>query len=100
MSMVELVAAGAPELPVSYFYRVRETNIRSLKVEIRRQKGRWRSSHVADAWVFHGQNDTAETDVVDACGRAFKSWQEQAGKRDSYRSATALLGDHDPKGGR
>lgn len=100
MSMAELVAAGAPELPEGYFYRVRKTNIRSLKVEIRHQRGRWRSSRVDDAWVFHGQNDTAEEDVVDACVRAIKSWHEQAGDRMRYQAALTLRGDHDPKGGR
>lgn len=100
MSMADLVAAGAPELAGSYFYRVRETSIDYLKVEIRRQRGRWRSSYVAHAWVYHGRDVTAEEAVVDACIRAYMSWQECVGERTRLQAAAEFIGDHDPKGGK
>lgn len=98
MSMADLVAAGAPELHGSYFYRVRETHIDTLLVEIRKQKGRWRSSTVAEAWVYHEHDVTAEEAVVDACVRAFLTWKERVGHRVAYVAASDYIGDHDPKG--
>ncbi|MFF1625586.1 hypothetical protein [Streptomyces sp. NPDC058272] len=98
MSMAQLVAAGAPELHGSYFYRVRESSIDSLLVEIRRQKGRWRSVAVAEAWVYHEHDVTAEAAIVDACIRAFKVWKERVGHHVAYVAAVEYIGDHDPKG--
>lgn len=100
MSMADLVAAGAPELPEGWFYRVRETSISNLKVEIRRQKGRWRSALVADAYVLHDPEESTEESIVRACTRAFQRWQGAEADRAAYRATTAYLGDHDPRGGR
>lgn len=99
MSMAHLVAAGAPELPEGWFYRVRPTNIRSLKVEIREQR-RFRSRLVADTWVLERPEESAEESIVKACARAFREWQEADAKRAAYLATTAYIGDHDPKGGR
>ncbi|MGP3750868.1 hypothetical protein [Streptomyces sp. IBSNAI001] len=100
MSMADLVAAGAPELPEGYFYRVRETSISNLKVEIRRQKGRWRSALVDDYYVLHSLEESAEESIVRACTKAFERWQGDAAERAAYRATTAFIGDHDPRGGR
>ncbi|WP_157841218.1 hypothetical protein [Streptomyces sp. NTK 937] len=98
--MAELVAAGAPELPEGYFYRVRETSISNLRVEIRHQKGRWRSTFVEDAYVHHDPGESAEESIVGACTRVFERWQGAAAERAAYRATTKFLGDHDPRGGR
>ncbi|MFD4234279.1 hypothetical protein [Streptomyces sp. NPDC058542] len=100
MSMAELVAAGAPELHAGYFYRIRETSISNLKVEIRQQKGRWRSRLVADTYVIHKTTESAEESVISACVRAFERWQAAAGEGMAYRAALKFTGDHDPRGGR
>ncbi|MFB8071102.1 hypothetical protein [Streptomyces californicus] len=100
MSMAELVAAGAPELPEGYFYRIRETSISNLMVEIRQQKGRWRSKLVADRYVIHSADESAEESVIRACTKAFERWQGAAAERAAYRSSLPFLGDHDPRGGR
>lgn len=100
MSMAELVAAGAPDLPEGYFYRIRETSISNLKVEIRQQKGRWRSKLIADTYVIHKPDVLAEESVVRACERVFETWQGAAAERAAYRSSLPFLGDHDPRGGR
>lgn len=99
MSMAQLVAAGAPELPEGYFYRVHTTSIRSLKVEIREQR-RFRSRAVAGTWVLDKLEESAEESIVKACARAFKDWQEADAVRASYRAVSEYIGDHDPKGGR
>jgi hypothetical protein len=99
MSMAQLVAAGAPELPAGYFYRVHTTSIRALKVEIRKQR-RLRSRLVADTWVLERLDETAEESVVKACTRAFKEWQAEDATRAAYLATTAFIGDHDPKGGK
>ncbi|NYE44227.1 hypothetical protein [Streptomyces fulvorobeus] len=98
--MAQLVAAGAPELPEGYFYRVRETSISNLMVEIRQQRGRWRSKLVTERYVLHGLKETAEQSVVLACTRAFEQWQGAAAERAAYKAATPFVGDHDPRGGR
>ncbi|WP_143673785.1 hypothetical protein [Streptomyces sp. or20] len=100
MSMAELVAAGAPELPEGYFYRIRETSISNLMVEIRQQKGRWRSKLIADTYVIHKSDVPAEESIVRACERVFDEVQGADEERAAYRATTAFLGDHDPRGGR
>jgi hypothetical protein len=99
MSMAELVAAGAPELPAGYFYRVRHTTIKSLKVEIRRQR-RFRSQLVVDFFVFHKSSVSAEAAVVEACRYAYQDWQAQSDVEERYEAVQAYVGDHDPRGGR
>ncbi|MEV4037706.1 hypothetical protein [Streptomyces umbrinus] len=98
--MADLVAAGAPELPEGYFYRVRETSIDSLKVEIRQQRKRFGSRLIRETYVLHERYDTAPEAVVDACRRVHENWGLADAERAAYRAATAFLGDHDPKGGR
>ncbi|MFE6493391.1 hypothetical protein [Streptomyces sp. NPDC057748] len=98
--MSELVAAGAPVLPEGYFYRVRETSISNLKVEIRRQKGRWWSTLVADRYEIHTPEESAEESIVMACTKAFERWQGTTAERSAYRATLPFLGDHDPRGGR
>ncbi|MFI2213009.1 hypothetical protein [Streptomyces sp. NPDC020141] len=99
MSMDSLVAAGAPHLPSGYFYRVRPTGIRCLKVEVRRS--RWIGSHLmASSYVLHGRHRVATDDVVAACRRAHRAWRESRGEDESYKAARTFVGDHGSKGGR
>ncbi|MFI0211985.1 hypothetical protein ACH4OV_25355 [Streptomyces diastaticus] len=99
MSMAELVAAGAPELPEGYFYRVRQESLGLLNVEIRRQ-GRWFSTRVESCPVRPGSWPTAEEAVVAACCRAAEWWGLQRKDVEALKAARAWHGDHDPKGGR
>ena len=98
MSMAHLVAAGAPELPEGYFYRVRTTNIKSLKVEIRRARSVG-SELLADTYVIHESHPTAEAAIVRACQLTYERWQERDEVAAKYRAMTAFIGDHDPRGG-
>ncbi|MGW6855822.1 hypothetical protein [Streptomyces xanthophaeus] len=99
--MAELVAAGAPELPLGHFYRIEDTNLVGLRVEIRRRR-RWFGSvamREAIAYVHHEIDDDARTAVVSACIRAHERWRSAAENAAKYRATTAYAGDHDPKGG-
>ncbi|MER6485717.1 hypothetical protein ABT264_19440 [Streptomyces virginiae] len=99
--MAELVAAGAPQLPPNYFYRITETGLTGLRVTIRRQRRFW-STEAPDAisYVLHEHHDDAQSAVVAACRRAYERWQCAAEVAAKYRATTAFVGDHDPKGGR
>ena len=97
MSMAQLIAAGAPELPEGYFYRVRNTAIKSLKVEIRRARAVG-SELLADTYVIHENYPTAEAAIVRACQMAYEHWQERDEVAAKYRATTAFVGDHDPQG--
>ncbi|MFJ6636594.1 hypothetical protein ACIQMR_35300 [Streptomyces sp. NPDC091376] len=99
MSMADLVAAGAPELPPGYFYRVRPKSFGLLKVEIRRQ-GRWLSSCVEDVCIRPANYATAERAIVAACVQAVEWWGERQADAKALAEARAFTGDHDPKGGR
>lgn len=98
MSMAELVAAGAPELPEGYFYRMEDTRLVGLRVEIRRRR-RFGSVAMREAvsYVLHESDDDARTAVVSACTRAYERWQSAAGNAAKYRATTAYTGDHDPR---
>jgi hypothetical protein len=97
MSMAQLIAAGAPELPEGYFYRVRGTAIKSLKVELRRARAVG-SKLLASTYVLHEHHPTAESAIVGACQMAYDHWQERDEVAAKYRATTAFLGDHDPRG--
>ncbi|MEU3729975.1 hypothetical protein AB0E81_11280 [Streptomyces sp. NPDC033538] len=99
MSMVQLVAAGAPELPAGYFYRVRPSSMRLLKVELR-QQGRFFSSLVEDTYICPGEYPTAEEAVVAACRRVVGWWREKKADAEALEASRAWHGDHDPKGGK
>ncbi|WP_030997532.1 hypothetical protein [Streptomyces sp. NRRL F-5630] len=99
MSMADLVAAGAPELPEGYFYRVRQTLHVGYKVEIREQR-RFMSRLVADTFVFEERHSNMESAVVKACRYAAATMRERALRESKAATLRALAGDHDPKGGR
>lgn len=102
MSMADLIAAGAPELPDGWFYRVTTSGpiIGWPVVEIR-QPGRWFGSRsVSYAIVRTGEHPTGDDAVLAACTRAWERLQEDEEHRRKTREALALRGDHDPKGGR
>ncbi|WP_158943564.1 hypothetical protein [Streptomyces sp. NRRL S-378] len=98
--MAELVAAGAPELPDGWFYRIKDTHLVGLRVDIRRRR-RVGSTAVRGAYsyVFHSQHDDAQSAVVAACTRAHEKWQAEADDIARFRAVTAYIGDHDPRGG-
>ncbi|MEO3974394.1 hypothetical protein [Streptomyces sp. CAU 1734] len=97
--MAELVAAGAPELPEGWFYRVCRTSIPGYRVEIRRQKW-FRSVCVSDAYVLEERYDDMTDAVVVACVRAHERIAEEAASVAKFEALAQLAGDHDPKGGR
>jgi hypothetical protein len=100
MSMADLVAAGAPELPEGWFYRVKPASHGlGYKVEIREQR-RGTSRHVASAYVIEERHDDMRAAVVDACRYAHRKVEERAQQRAKYAALEQLAGDHDPKGGR
>ncbi|WP_228973423.1 hypothetical protein [Streptomyces sp. DH12] len=100
MSMRELVAAGAPELPPGYFYRVRsESSFGLLKVELRRQ-GRWFSTAVENTYVRPADYATVERAVVDACSRVVEWWGGRQADARAMEESQKFIGDHDPRGGR
>lgn len=100
MSMAQLVAAGAPELPPGYFYRVAPAMLRGcIRVSIRRARivG---SKQVEMSVVFLHRFTDERAAVVAACKTAYRWWQEREESRDMSERVTAYFGDHDPKGGR
>ncbi len=100
MSMAQLVAAGAPELPEGWFYRVKvASHGLGYKVEIREQR-RLKSRHVVSAYVIEERHDDMQAAVVAACRYAHYKAQERAQQREKYAALEQLAGDHDPKGGR
>ncbi|KPC89906.1 hypothetical protein ADL27_38485 [Streptomyces sp. NRRL F-6602] len=97
MSMADLVAAGAPELPEGWFYRVRPALLPGMvRVEIRRR--RFVGSEEVERSVGRlSQYPTALDAVVESCRYAHRRWRE---REECHLDASALYGDHDPKGGR
>jgi hypothetical protein len=100
MSMAQLVAAGAPELPEGWFYRVRESSLFWPEVEIREQRKRFGSRLIVGVWVAGDHFDDMGAAVVEACGRAYESAEERATSHAKYAALLKYYGDHDPKGGR
>lgn len=101
MSMADLVAAGAPELPDGWFYRVKRAYPSRLgfQVEIRQQH-RVGSELMADTFVLEERCDDMTEAVVRACRRAHEKVQERADAGAKFAALDAFVGDHDPKGGR
>lgn len=103
MSMADLVRAGAPELPEGMFYRIEDTHVVGLRVDIRRRR-RFGSAAVpgGDSYVHH-EDANCEPGigaVAQACARAYEKWQQSDSERARYLATTAYIGDHDPRGGR
>jgi hypothetical protein len=95
MSMAELVAAGAPELPEGWFYRVSPSGLPGMiRVEVRRARliG---SAEVTRSVVLPHEHMTDMAAVVFGCRNAEARMilRSRAGIENYY-------GDHDPKGGR
>lgn len=99
MSMADLVAAGAPELPEGWFYRVRESLHVGYKLEIREQH-RFGSRLVVETYVLEERHDDMVAAVVAACCGAYRTVEERAATREKFAALAQLAGDHDPKGGR
>jgi hypothetical protein len=100
MSMAELVAAGAPELPEGWFYRVADTHTVGLKVEIREQRKRFGSRELSSMYVYEERHSDPLSAVVEACTRAYTLVQDQDIARARFDALLPFIGDHDPKGGR
>jgi hypothetical protein len=100
MSMAELVAAGAPELPEGYFYRVRNDRFGWPEVQIRKVRKRFGSRGLTYALVRLNEHETVEGAVVAACAKAVQRMDEDAQHWKRQRQASTYLGDHDPRGGR
>ncbi|WP_327379419.1 hypothetical protein [Streptomyces sp. NBC_01212] len=101
MSMAELVAAGAPELPEGYFYRIRPTHITSgYFVGVRRQRRFLGSEELSCTVVYPSHFDNGGEAIVDGCRRAFENWSARDTERERCGEAGRFLGDHDPRGGR
>jgi hypothetical protein len=99
MSMAELVAAGAPELPEGYFYRVNGSTLfprvhirRSLKIGSVRVRD-------AESYVLPGMESDARSAVAAACTRAHENWTTRDADRARRLAVQAYAGDHDPRGG-
>lgn len=101
MSMAELVAAGAPELPEGYFYRVRPTHVtEGLFVSVRRRRRLVGSEKVATTVVYPSEFASGTAAVVAGCIRAVERWHEEEAARPVRMSAYDFVGDHDPRGGK
>ncbi|MFD6361850.1 hypothetical protein ACFWFX_18660 [Streptomyces roseolus] len=99
--MSDLVAAGAPELPEGYFYRVRPTHLTAgFFVDVRRRRRFFGSSEMSSVVVYPSEYISAEEAIVRACRSAHARWEAEEKERKSYRDAERFLGDHDPRGGR
>ncbi|GAB1326945.1 hypothetical protein [Streptomyces sennicomposti] len=98
MSMSQLVAAGAPELPEGCFYRVRSNGL-CLEVQVRERRKRFGSVVRALAYVRPDEPDGL-TAIVGACVHAVRRMEEQESNWLAALDATQYIGDHDPKGGR
>lgn len=96
MSLADLVAAGAPELPDGWFYRVKSESF-YLTVELRKRR-RVGSGFYASARVREDDfPDDAAAAVVDACRRAVANMDELAAQQARYVAVDAFVGDHDPR---
>ncbi|MEU1074319.1 MULTISPECIES: hypothetical protein [unclassified Streptomyces] len=93
--MAELVAAGAPELPDGWFYRVCSNGF-CLEVQIRERRKRFGSRLHETAYVREDADDGLMA-VVGACCLAMVLLEESATYRRRARSALQYVGDHDPK---
>ncbi|OSC76501.1 hypothetical protein B5180_01725 [Streptomyces sp. BF-3] len=93
--MAELVAAGAPELPEGYFYRVAPSGLRgAVRVQVRRQRliG---SVEIERSVVIVAEHADALSAVVFGCRNASARMALHGDTR-----VESLYGDHDPRGGR
>lgn len=99
MSMAQLVAAGAPELPEGYFYRVCRVLAVGHKVEIRERRT-FTSYLAADSYVLEENHDDMTEAVVAACRRAHAKARWRVERQEKGAILDAFVGDHDPKGGR
>jgi hypothetical protein len=100
MSMADLVAAGAPELPEGWFYRITTAGFGWPEVEIR-QPGRWFGSRkISYALVRPEEHENGHAAVVAACVTAWVRLTEDEEYHGKVRETLALRGDHDPKGGK
>lgn len=100
MSMAQLVAAGAPELPEGWFYRVGPARLRGcIRVSIRRAR---LVGSTEEEWavVTVGRHADERAAVVSGCQTAYRWWSDREGDRAAVKRARAYYGDHDPKGGR
>ncbi|GGX26790.1 hypothetical protein [Streptomyces chryseus] len=93
--MAELVAAGAPELPDGWFYRVAYDRV-GLKVKIRERRTFGSRSH-AYAWVYEEDHDDALSAIVDACRRVHARMTDELERREKAQAAGQFIGDHDPR---
>ncbi|MFJ3248344.1 hypothetical protein [Streptomyces sp. NPDC086782] len=101
MSMAQLVAAGAPELPEGFFYRVRPFLAgSSITVQVRRQRRFIGSEELAHAIVVPADHDGALAAVVAGCRKSVQRWEESGDLRRAMHDASFFIGDHDPKGGK
>ncbi|MEU1200142.1 hypothetical protein ABZ446_28505 [Streptomyces sp. NPDC005813] len=99
MSMAQLVAAGAPELPAGWFYRVTSDGFIGLKVEVRERRKRFGSRVIDYAYVRSDEPDGL-TAIVASCRHAVKRIDEADEELRNRRDAAQYIGDHDPRGGR
>ncbi|MFB7919382.1 hypothetical protein [Streptomyces sp. NPDC056061] len=98
MSMAELVAAGAPELPEGWFYRVKDDGMGYLEVEVRERRKRFGSRLLITALVREDEPNGRRAVAV-ACCRAVARIDEEREHARRLRQASQLIGDH-PRGGR
>jgi hypothetical protein len=99
MSMADLVAAGAPELPEGWFYRIKDDSMGCLEVEVRERRKRFGSRRLSAALVREDEPN-GQRAVVSACRNAVRHLEAQKDHARRYRQASLFLGDHDPRGGR
>ncbi|MFF6928335.1 hypothetical protein [Streptomyces californicus] len=97
--MADLVAAGAPELPSGWFYRVKSDGLGFLEVEIRQHRKRFGSRLLASAYVREDEPNGRRA-VGAACRAALRTIHAEGEHARRLRQASLLLGDHDPRGGR
>ncbi|MGW2950760.1 hypothetical protein [Streptomyces eurythermus] len=98
--MADLVAAGAPELPAGYFYRVEPASLRGMiRVTVRRAR-RFGSKEVGRSVIFLVEAADELSAVVSGCYHAHRRWRELEDTRRQGERVKDFYGDHDPKGGR
>lgn len=101
MSMSELVALGAPELPAGYFYRIRPTHItEGLFVDVRRQRRFVGSVKLAGTVIYPSHFSNGGEAIIRGCCQAYSRWLDTVDARMRGDEASQFLGDHDPRGGR
>jgi hypothetical protein len=97
VSLADLVAAGAPELPDGWFYRVTDDVPVGFKVQIRESRRRFGSRLHAETYVLDERFEDAQSAVVDACRRAHASLGARLEAQRKYQAVAAYIGDHDPR---